>query len=84
MNSAGGSKPGSTKNEIKAPNLLFYSTFWGDIFYIYIYIYIKIIYYIFYIFFFHFHLFMNFLVRVGEAEPHLGSAQKGSSEAKIN
>ena len=40
-NSAGRSKPGSTKNEIKAPNLIFYGTFWGDYFSKYIYIYIK-------------------------------------------
>ena len=29
-------KLGSTKNELKAPNLLFDSTFWGDFLYIYI------------------------------------------------
>ena len=62
-NSAGRSKPGSTKNLIKAPNLLFYSTFWGDYFlriYISIKRYIYILFFI-YIFFFIFILFYFFL-----------------------
>ena len=57
-NSVWSSKLGLTKNLLKAPNLLFYSTFWGDKKKIYIYIYIYFFFkYIIFVFCFLFFVF---------------------------